>query len=351
LARILVTGGTGYVGSHTVAALIGAGHDVRLLVRSADRIAPALAPLGVTASVDHVLGDVTDPDSVERAIRGCEAVLHAAAVYDMDARAYPAIARTNVAGAETVLRAAIRHGCDPVVHVSSTAALLRRRATVTPDSPLSTTAGVYIQSKSASEAVARRLQDEGAPVVIVQPGAVLGPHDPHRGDQTRRLRDILRNRYPLWPAGGYHQVDVRDVAQVNRAAITAGAGPRRYLVPGHFVDGRTMYATLRTLTGRRLPHLVVPAEIMLPVAWSASAVQRVIPFHLPADFEGVQFIASCTHCDDSRARNALAIQPRPLVDTYRDTVRWLYQTGQITARQAGDVASADRSAASEGMVV
>ena len=65
------------------------------------------------------------------------------------------------------------------MHVSSTAALLRRRATVTPDSPLSTMSGAYIRSKAASEAVARALQDDGAPVVIVQPGGVLGPHDPH----------------------------------------------------------------------------------------------------------------------------------------------------------------------------
>ena len=221
--RVLVTGGTGFVGSHSVAALITAGHDVRLLVRSPDRISPALEPLGVTAAVDHTVGDITDPDSVKRALRGCEAVLHAAAVYDLDARARPAIARTNVAGAETVLQAAVEAGCDPVVHVSSTAALLRRGVTATPDSPLSTTRGVYIQSKVASEAVARSLQDHGAPVVIVQPGGVLGPHDPHRGVQNRRIRDILRGRYPVWPSGGYHVVDVRDVARVHAAVIAPGA--------------------------------------------------------------------------------------------------------------------------------
>jgi dihydroflavonol-4-reductase len=342
--RVLITGGTGYVGAHTTAALLAAGHDVRLLVRSPERIAPALGPLGVTTTVDHVVGDITDPAAVRRAVRGCDAVLHAAAVYDLDARARPAIARTNLAGTETVLGAAVEHGCDPVVHVSSTAAILRRAdaaATVTPDSPLSTLPGVYIRSKAASEAIARKLQERGAPVVIVQPGAVLGPHDPHRGDQTRRLRDILRGRYPMWPTGGIHQVDVRDVARLHVAVLSSGGGPRRYLVPGHFVNGLLMYATLQAITGRRLRHLVVPVTMMVPVARGISALQRITPFHLPVDYEGVLFIRSNTRVDDARARDEFGIHPRPLADTYSDTVRWLFDTGQLTPRQAGDRTGTD----------
>jgi nucleoside-diphosphate-sugar epimerase len=333
--RILVTGGTGFVGSHSVAALMADGHEVKLLVRSPDRIAPALAPLGVKERLDHVVGDVTDRDCVERALTGCDAVLHAAAVYDLDARAYPGIARVNVAGAETVLRAAVARGCDPVVHVSSFVALLRRRATVTPDSALSSASSVYVRSKIASEAVARELQHGNAPVVVVQPGAVLGPGDPHLGDSTRRLRDVLRGRYPMWPTGGIHVVDVRDVARVHAAVMTAGAGPRRYLVPGHFVDGRTMFTTLHAVTGRRLAHLVVPATMLLPVAWASSAAQRVLPFHLPVDYEAVLVTRYGTRCDDSRARSELGIQPRPLEEIYSDTVRWLHRSGVLTASEAG----------------
>ena len=228
--RVLVTGGTGFVGSHTVAALAAAGHEVRLLVRSPDRIAPALAPHGISGDVDHRVGDVTDADAVEAALSGCDAVVHAAAVYNLDSRAYRATRATNVAGAQTVLTAAVAHGCDPVIHVSSTVALLRKRATVSPDSPLSRVRTVYVRSKVESEAVARRLQAEGAPVVIVQPGGVLGPHDPHLSDQVSRLREILRGRYPMWPAGGYHAVDVRDVAAVHAAVMRPGAGTSA--VPG-----------------------------------------------------------------------------------------------------------------------
>jgi dihydroflavonol-4-reductase len=77
--RVLVTGGTGHVGSHTVAALVAGGHQVRLMVRGRQRVAPALAPLGLNPSdLDTMVGDVTDPAAVDQAVRDREAVVHAA---------------------------------------------------------------------------------------------------------------------------------------------------------------------------------------------------------------------------------------------------------------------------------
>ena len=121
--KVLVTGGTGFIGSHSVAALLAQGHQVRLLVRSRDRVDRSLSPLGV-ADVESVLGDVTVPGSVEQAMAGCDAVLHAAAVYSLDARAAAGMREVNVRGAEIVLGTAVRAGLDPIVHVSSYVALL-----------------------------------------------------------------------------------------------------------------------------------------------------------------------------------------------------------------------------------
>jgi dihydroflavonol-4-reductase len=136
--RVLVAGGTGFVGSHSVAALVSGGHQVRLLVRSPDRVARSLSPLGV-AEVESVVGDVTVPGSVEEAMAGCDAVLHAAAVYSVDPRAASRVGETNVRAAEVVLGTAVRMGLDPIVHVSSYTALLPpepRGAVLTPDSPV-----------------------------------------------------------------------------------------------------------------------------------------------------------------------------------------------------------------------
>lgn len=121
--RVLVTGGTGFVGSHSVAALLGAGHEVRLLVRDSARVERALGPLNVSVS-DVVVGDMTDPEAVTKAVQGRDAVVHAAALFTFDPRRIANIGATNVRGTEVVLEAARKAGCDPVVHVSSFAALL-----------------------------------------------------------------------------------------------------------------------------------------------------------------------------------------------------------------------------------
>lgn len=330
--RVLVTGGTGFVGSHTVAALLSAGHEVRLLVRNPGRIRPALQPLSNTAadSVDHVVGDVTDAEAVKKALSGCDAVVHAAAVFKLDSRAYKETGRTNVAGAANVLGQAAELGCGPIVHISSTAALLRPNATVTADSPLSEAKSAYIRSKVDSERLARELRAKGAPIVIVQPGGVFGPHDPHLSDNMRRLRDVLRGLYPTWPTGGLHAVDVRDVAAVN-AAVVARGKPGAFIVPGSYMDGRAFFTALRKVTGRRLPHVTLPATALLPVGWAASRLQRVLPFQLPADYEAVLFARYATRCDDSAAREELGVRPRPLEETLGDAVRWLKDAGLIKA--------------------
>jgi nucleoside-diphosphate-sugar epimerase len=305
---------------------------VRLLVRRADRIAPALDPLidSPSDSVDHVVGDVTDAASVTKALAGCDAVVHAAAIFSLDSRMYKETSRTNVAGAAMVLKAAAEQGCDPIVHVSSTAAILRPHATVHAESPLCDSAAPYIKSKAESERVARELRAQGAPVVIVQPGAVFGPHDPHLSDNMRRLRDVLRGLYPMWPTGGLHAVDVRDVAAVN-AAVVARRKPGAYIVPGSFMDGRAFFTALRKVTGRRLPHLTVPATAILPFAWVASRLQPMLPFHVPADHEALVFTRYATRCDDSAAREELGVQPRSLEQTLGDAVRWLKEARLVRA--------------------
>jgi dihydroflavonol-4-reductase len=126
---VLVTGGTGYVGSHTVAALVERGHQVRLLVRARQRVAAAVAPLGLLpADLDTIVGDVTDAAVVEQAVRGCQAVVHAGSVYSLDSRDAGRIRQVNVRGTDLVLGAAQRAGLDPIVYVSSIVALLPQAA-------------------------------------------------------------------------------------------------------------------------------------------------------------------------------------------------------------------------------
>lgn len=340
---ICVTGGTGFVGSHSVAAVLRAGFRVRLVVRDPARVAPALAPLGIDpGAVDVAVADVTDRTAVAAALRGADAVLHAASVYSFDSRRRSDLRRINELGTEVVLDAARRVGADPVVYVSSVAALMPAKGReLRADLPVGRPRAAYPASKAAAEAVARRHQGQGAPVVITYPPALLGPHDPHLGDQTARLRDTLRGLMPLWPTGGFPLGDVRDTAALHAALFQPGppapdpapvGGRARYFGPNHYLSTRDYLRVLRSATGRRLPTGYLPARAMYPFGLLADCVQHVWPWHIPAEFGAVYTCACAARVAEG---GTFGISARPAQDTMADTVGWLYREGRITARQAG----------------
>ncbi len=121
--KVAVTGGTGFVGSHTVAALARAGHEVRLLVRSPEKVARALEPHGIETP-DTMLGDVTDPGSIDGLLDGMDALIHGANMFTFDVRQNDEMKRINEEGTELVLIRAAKRGLDPIIHVSSTVAFL-----------------------------------------------------------------------------------------------------------------------------------------------------------------------------------------------------------------------------------
>ncbi len=341
--RVLVTGGTGFVGIHTVVALLEAGHDVKLLVRSPERVRASYEPLGVVRDLEAVAGDVTEPDTVERAIEGCDAALHGASVFTLDASKGDLMRRVNVAGTEHVLSAAVRHGLDPIVHVSSELSMLPpdEGGALEPSSPVRPPPEryVYCHTKGLSELVARRFQTEGAPVVSVMPPSLWGPHDPHLGEGPLLARSVLRRLIPAVTSGGIEIADVRDAARAIAATVAPGRGPRSYLLGGHYLTVRDILRTLGELTGRRFPAMPLPKRLMLGVGRAAAAVQRHTEARMPWSRESVWIVNCGARCDDARARAELGFEPRPIEETFADTVRWLVAAGHVTARQAGRLGS------------
>ncbi|KJK58378.1 NAD-dependent epimerase/dehydratase family protein [Saccharothrix sp. ST-888] len=337
---VAVTGGTGFVGAHSVAALLRRGHQVRLLVRDRAAVARGLAPLGVDpAAVETVAGEVTDRRRVAEVVCGAQAVLHAASVYSFDSRQRETIRRTNEHGTELVLAAARRAGAERIVHVSSVGALFPTGgAPVREDTPVGWPAEPYLASKAAAERIARQHQQDGAPVLISYPPALLGPHDPRLGDQTARLRDVLRGLMPIWPLGGFPVGDVRDTAELHAGLMTAPrTGLDRHFGPGTFLPTRQYVRTLRELTGRRLPAVFLPARAVLPVGRLAGLLQPHWPWHIPAEYGAVYTCAYATEVH--AAAGTAALPARSVADTMADTVRWLHRNGRLSDRQAGLLAA------------
>jgi dihydroflavonol-4-reductase len=338
--RVLITGGTGFVGSHTVAAVIRAGHDVKLLVRRPERVQAALAPLGVD-EVDSVTGDVLDAASVQAAVEGCDALINAAAIFSLDPGEAEKMLATNTRATEIVLEAAIRAGLDPIVHVSSYVALLPSHDVLGPNSPVGIGAPAYPRSKAQSELIARRHQAEGAPVVTTYPGAVAGPHDPYFGETAFTLAMILRNRMPFAVPGGWPIADVGYVANGHVAILEPGQGPRRYLLTGHWRTWKELYASLRQLTGRQLPTVPTPGFLARASGRAMDGLQRLTRARLPFSHQGSWLVTQCRGADDTATREDLAITPPPLEQTLAETIRWMVESGHLPERLAGDVASVD----------
>jgi dihydroflavonol-4-reductase len=290
--RVLVTGGTGYLGSHIVGALRREGHDVRVLARSPERVAPALTPFGIDPTeVEIAVGDVLDRASMDAAV-------------------------------------------NPIVHISSYVALLPSAVPLTSASPTGNPEGAYLVSKADSERIAFRLREQGAPVVVTNPGAVVGPYDPQGGESTLRNRLVGRTPYS---AGSVPIVDVRDLAVAHARLVGHGPGQARFLMMGRRVTVVERDAILRRVTGRRLPAVPVPKAVMPWAGRVADALQRRgidLGFSSMVTYTAVQE----PPVDDRDTQAALGVRWRPLDDTYADMVAWMHASGLIKATQAGAVA-------------
>jgi dihydroflavonol-4-reductase len=330
-----ITGGTGFLGTHTVAGLLARGHRVRLLARDPDRVA---VPPGAGGSVDVVAGDVTDEVAVARLVAGTDAVLHAAAVYSFDRRRRQELLRTNERGTEVVLGAARRAGTGRVVHVSTVGALLPAvTAELGPASPTGTPREAYSASKAAADRIARRHQAAGVPVVLTYPPALLGPDDPRLGDQNARLRNLLRGLMPFWPDGALPLGDVRDSARLHVELFDAAppAGDR-FFGPGAHVPVRDYLAAVRVATGRRLPAAFLPPAAMLPVGRAVDRLQRWWPWAIPAEYGAIYTCAVAAPVATGAPTGG--VPARPLAETVRDAVAWLHAHRLLTRRQAGAAA-------------
>jgi dihydroflavonol-4-reductase len=343
--QVLVTGGTGHVGSHIVAALLDAGHAVRVLARIPERVNSALEPLGWSADdVEVVQGDVLGgPEALAAAMNGVDAVLHAANVYSLNQADAQQMRDVNVGGTLAVLRTAVERELSPIVHVSSVVALLPCEGTMTSATPTGDPEGPYLESKAEAERVALALADEGAEVVVTNPGMVLGPHDPHLGDSTEVLRSLLSDPVSVNVPGSFPVVDVRDLGAAHARILTLDRPERRYLLAGRALTFAEFRDVAREITGRWLPLVSAPQPLLRAAGKFADAAQRR---GVDPGFSSMNLytLRHGVPVDDHREQEALGVPWRPVEDTLKDTIEWLHEAGHLSQRHAGLAASASTGA-------
>ncbi len=323
--RVLVTGATGFVGSHTVGALVAGGHDVRVLVRNPDRIPGSLGALGLEPEV--VLGDMTDAGAVGAAVDGCEVVIHAAAQIGVGGGG-PAD-QANLDGVRTVVGGALEAGARRVVYTSSVTAYTPTEApVVTLDSPLVEALSPYGATKVAAEQLLRSWQDDGEPVTIVVPGGVYGPDAPDLVNSFHAVLSAL-DAMMLVPPSGTTVLDVRDLAELLARVATADEHVPRVLAGGHFVTWREWVSALERAVGRPVAHQVVTHEEILALARDLSAMAAETGAEPMLTEEAALVMATGVPLDDEASLRRFDLELRPLDDTFRDVVVYLRSIGRI----------------------
>jgi dihydroflavonol-4-reductase len=333
--RVLVTGGTGFVGAHSVRAMRDAGHEVHLLVRDPAKIESVLGPMGAS-DIDHTVGDMRDSSAVTAAMRGCDAVLHAAAVISLRAKDAQTIYNANLTGARTVLGLAVELGMRRIIHVSSLAAIFHPEAPLLHTGlPVANGETGYTRSKSAAEGYARQLQAEGAPVAISYPGGVFGPSAGELvGESAASIAFALKMGLLPYADGAWNVIDARDLGRVHVAMLDPDLRLNRVLAAGPLLKTSKIAELLTGLTGRRIRALPLPNALFRGTGRVLDQVRRLWDFETFMTHEAMLLTTTMVPSDPSDLVD-LGIELRPTASTLVDVATSLGRAGILDSRHLG----------------
>lgn len=316
MAKTLVTGGSGFLGSHLVRALSERGDELRLLARR-------------TSGLDHLadvefersMGDVTDRRAVRRAMQGVDRVFHLAGRTSLRPSDRESVFRTNLRGSRVVFEEALEAEVDRVVHTSTVGAIGVAKPHGTADETTPFEIGhlglAYVNSKHEAELEAFRLAASGLPVVIVNPSFVLGPDDTG-GTSMGLVRRFLLGQIPAYVDGALNIVDVRDVAKGHLLADESGAIGERYILAGRNFTLQRLFADLARISARKPPALKLPARVALAGAEAATWAG----VGLATSVGEVRSASQWWTYRNAKAKRELGFKPRAHEETLEDSVRW-----------------------------
>ena len=326
--KALVTGATGFVGAAVARALLREQWQVRVLARrGSDR--RNLKSLDVEVSE----GDLTDPDSLQRAAQSCDGLFHVAADYRLGARDPAELYRTNVEGTRNVLSAAHRSGVKRIVYTSSVATI-GIPADGTPGDEQSANSlenmiGHYKRSKYLAEEVVREAAQAGVSVVIVSPSTPVGPGDVKPTPTGLLVLDAAAGRMPAYVDTGLNIVHVDDVAAGHLLAYERGKAGERYILGGQDMSLREILEVIARLEGRSPPRVRLPYGVVLPIAYLAEGVARLSGRSGRITLEGVRMSRKKMFFSSAKAARELGYRWRPPLQAFEDAIRWFRDNGLL----------------------
>jgi dihydroflavonol-4-reductase len=315
LAKVLVTGATGFIGSHVARLLVERGDEVTLGVHEGS---PDAGIEGLDCR--RVRLEIRDRRSVRRALKGSERVFHCAGVTSVRPQDAERLFDVNVGGTKIVMEECLRAEVERVVYTSSAAVVGPAEHGKTADETQLFTAGrlgiPYVNSVHEAEIEAMRVAAHGLPLVCLNPGMCFGAGD-HLLTSTRLVRSFLLGRIPVYTDGATSIVDVRDVAQGHLLADESGRLGERYILGGRNFTFHRLFADLGRLSGIDPPVKLPPA-----LARAAAGLIGASGRSWPLTEAEVRAAGQWWTYRSTKARRELGWKPRPHEDTLEATVAW-----------------------------
>lgn len=334
----LVTGASGFLGSHVTRQLVSRGEDVRVLMRpsSTNR---AIADL----SLEYVTGDLRDPASVARAMEGAKRVFHVAADYRFWAKRKQDIYDSNVGGTKHLLEAARRAGVEQFIYTSTVATVAVDRPqhpNEFTDARLEEMIGHYKRSKWMAEQEALKAAKTGLPVTVVMPTTPVGPWDWKPTPTGKIILGFLNGKMPGYVETGLNFVGVEECAAGHLLVAEKGKVGERYLLGGENLTLKALLNMLSKITGLPTPKLKIPHGLALGVAYASTVFSRLIGRVPRIPIEAVKVAQHMMFVDCSRAQRELGFKAGPVSAALERAVRWYEANGYIEKGRARKMAHA-----------
>ena len=321
MTRVLVTGGTGFIGQHLVSALAAGGRKVRVL--------DLRPPICAVPDVEYLAGSVLDPKLVDEAVHDVAEVYHLAGLPGMWIPQKSDFCAVNYRGTEVVIAAARKRGIARFLHCSTESILFRPSRL--PDAagepsllPSQEMPGLYTRSKMLAEQFAAQTAASGFPLVIGTPTMPIGPHDHNLTPPTAMLRHFLSGRVQMYLDFIVNLVDVRDVAAGLILAMEHGRIGHRYILGGASISLKKILQLMATISGRRYVSIPVPGRVAEVAATMLEFVADHVTHRPPSGTaEGVRIALRATELSIEKAQHELGYAPRPVEPALRDTIAYL----------------------------
>jgi dihydroflavonol-4-reductase len=282
--------------------------------------------------VERVAGDLRDPDSLRRAIEGCELVFHVAADYRLWSKDPAELYSSNVEGTRNVLDAAARARVERVVYTSTVGCIGmpagRSGDEQTPVS-IADMAGHYKRSKWLAEQVALEKAAAGLPVVIVNPTAPVGDHDWKPTPTGKIIVDFLSGKLPAFVDTGLNLVDARDTAIGHLLAAEKGRPGERYILGSENFTLEQILGRLSALSGKPAPTIKIPYPIAYAAGAITTAFAEVTGKPPLAPLEGVRMARKKMFVTHDKAARELGFASGPVEDALRRAIDWFRANGYV----------------------